>query len=137
MPHRTLEGWMTRELVTVTPDCSYDEAERLMEHHAINHLLVVDDTRLVGVLSRGDLRAAKVAVAADAVDYARTATVRDAMTPDPVTISAESTIALAAQTMLTLKVGSLPVVDQAGKLCGVLSQSDLCRFIVALADSQT
>jgi CBS domain-containing protein len=47
---------MTRELVTVTPEVSLDECLRLMEHHGIFHLLVVDEAESFrGILSVTDL----------------------------------------------------------------------------------
>jgi len=133
MPNRNIARWMTRDVVTVTPATDLDTADMLMHQHQVSRLLVTDGTRLVGILSRGDLRAAKVAAAADVRDFQHPPTVADAMTPDPVTIPVSATIALAAQTMLTLKVGGLPVVDAGGRVCGIVSQSDLCRFIVDLA----
>ncbi|MGD9601580.1 MAG: CBS domain-containing protein [Gammaproteobacteria bacterium] len=133
MPNRNIARWMTRHVVTVAPGADLDTADALMHRHDVSRLLVMEGPRLVGILSRGDLRAAKVAAAADVRDYHHVPTVADAMTPGPITIPVNATIALAAQTMLKLKVGGLPVVDPHGRVCGIVSQSDLCRFIVDLA----
>jgi CBS domain-containing protein len=56
------------------------------------------------------------------------------MTPDPISIPYTASLGLAAQTMLQLRVSGLPVVDENGELCELLSESDLFRFIVHTAD---
>ena len=51
---------MTTKLVTVTPETSCEEAARLMAKEQIRRLPVVEDGRLVGMLSLGDLATEKV-----------------------------------------------------------------------------
>jgi len=46
---------MTRSLITVTPDHTVDECMRLVTEHRIRHLPVLDNDRLVGMISIGDL----------------------------------------------------------------------------------
>jgi len=46
---------MTRSLITVTPDHTVDECMRLVTEHRIRHLPVLDDDKLVGLISIGDL----------------------------------------------------------------------------------
>lgn len=46
---------MTEQLITISPDQSIDEAADLMAEHQIRRLLVVDDGKLVGIVSLGDL----------------------------------------------------------------------------------
>lgn len=50
---------------------------------------------------------------------------RDIMTPDPVTITPQVTIAEAVRLLLEKKFNGLPVVDEGGRVVGVLCQSDL------------
>lgn len=52
-------------------------------------------------------------------------TARDIMTPDPVTVTPETSIAAASKLMLERRFNGLPVVDEAGELKGILCQSDL------------
>lgn len=52
-------------------------------------------------------------------------TAKDIMTRDPITISPETDIAQTAQILLEKHINGLPVVDDAGKLVGILCQSDL------------
>lgn len=59
----------------------------------------------------------------DELDYMKTA--KDIMTIDPVTISPETEITQAATLLLEKRINGVPVVDDAGKLVGILCQSDL------------
>ena len=54
-PDQAVDCAMTRDVVTVAPDTSVDEANRLMSDRQIRRLYVVDDGAVVGVLSLGDL----------------------------------------------------------------------------------
>jgi CBS domain-containing protein len=51
--------------------------------------------------------------------------VKDIMSSDPVTVSPDTDIFEAAKTLIEKKINGMPVVDAAGKLVGVLTQSDL------------
>lgn len=52
-------------------------------------------------------------------------TVRDIMTPDPITVGPDTDIARAAKLLLDRRINGVPVVDDAGRLLGILCQSDL------------
>ncbi|MBW4464801.1 MAG: CBS domain-containing protein [Pegethrix bostrychoides GSE-TBD4-15B] len=52
-------------------------------------------------------------------------TVADVMTADPITVQPETALQEAIQILAERRISGLPVVDQAGKLAGVLSESDL------------
>lgn len=126
-----VEKWMTAEVVAVAPATSLKEADALLTERRIRRLAVIDDGKLVGVLSLGDVRAAKASAAADMSGFSPEPSVAELMTPDPITIPRSASLGLAAQTMLQLKVSGLPVVDGNGEICGVLSASDLFRYIIA------
>jgi len=59
---------MTVGLVTVTPDNTIDECMRIMTHHRIRHLPVIDRGDLVGIVSIGDLVNAVIADQAQTID---------------------------------------------------------------------
>src|SRR5215213_5077388 len=52
----TVDDIATRDLVTIGPDQDIDEARRLMDQHQLDRILVVEDDRLVGIVSEADLR---------------------------------------------------------------------------------
>jgi len=63
---------MTSDLVTVAPDNTVDECMRIMTHHRIRHLPVLDHGKLVGVVSIGDLVKAIIADQAHTIDQLHT-----------------------------------------------------------------
>lgn len=130
-----VQDWMTPTPYTCTPDASLADAWEIMAQHGIRRLPVIDRGRLVGIVSYGDLREAAPSSIAGLslfeVSYfwARLS-VRDAMTPDPITVTPETPVREAAQIMLDHKIGGLPVVDAQGRLVGIFTESDILRFVV-------
>lgn len=122
-----VKDWMTAKVLTVSPETSLTSADVTMEARRIRRLLVVEDGTLKGVVSDGDVRSA---LAKGTPEGDSEQSVADVMTPDPITMSEHATIGLAAQTMLSAKISGLPVVDAEGVLCGVLTESDIFRFVI-------
>lgn len=131
-----VRDWMTPDVISVPPSATLEEADSLMSDRHIRRLAVVAGTQLTGILSQGDVRAAKATITGDAGGLAKPPTVDAIMTPHPITIPQSASVALAAKTMLQLKVSGLPVVNDDGKLCGILSESDLFRYIVEISKTR-
>ena len=113
---------MTRSVVTVSPGASVREAARLMAERNVGALPVVDEGgRLVGILSERDIVRRVVAAGRDP-DSTR---VSEVMTPDPVTVGPDYTLADALRVMAQLGVRHLPVVDEGGRLVGIISVKDI------------
>jgi CBS domain-containing protein len=134
MERQLVRDWMTRDPVTISSDTSLPEAHRLMTDHDIRRLPVVDDGRLVGIVTLGDVREAEPSDATSLsifeLNYllARLS-VKEFMTRDLITISPLTTVTRAAQIMLEHKIGGLPIVDR-GKLVGIITESDIFRMLV-------
>ena len=128
-----VENWMTTPVIGVPPNTSLNEAAALMAEHRVRRLAVLDEGELVGVLSLGDVRAAQATATMHNQPAPEAPVVQVIMTRDPITIPYSASLGLAAQTMLELKVSGLPVIDDDGALCGLLSESDLFRYIVKSA----
>lgn len=107
---------MRRDVETLRPDDELSVPRDLVAEKRIRHFPVVEDGRLVGVVSDRDLLRTK-----------EDARVRDVMAEDVITISSSEDVKDAALTMLTGSVGCLPVVDQ-GKLVGIVTESDILRL---------
>lgn len=118
---------MTREVVTVPPGATVAEALDEMRTHGIRHLPVVDDGRLVGVVTDRDLR---LALEPDG-SAPQSATVEDTMTSSPIVVASELPIESAAALLSENRIGCLPVVDE-GEIVGILTRSDLLRSLVDL-----
>jgi CBS domain-containing protein len=108
---------MSTAVITADANETVKEAHADMQVGVIRHLPVLDDRRrLVGMLSDRDVL--KV------VGAKRNGKVADIMTRDVVTIRPDAPAHEAAQVMMDLKIGSLPVVDDAGTLIGLVTQTD-------------
>jgi acetoin utilization protein AcuB len=126
---------MSREVLSASPDMNVLEAGQLMIERTIRRLPVVEEGRLVGIVTYGDVRGARSASASGLdiweLSYRLSRlTVREIMTPNPVTISPDDTIGAAAQLMLKYMIGGLPVVDAQDRLVGILTESDVFRLVV-------
>ena len=53
-----IREWMTKDVITVTPDTSMLKASKLMKDHNIRRLPVLDGKHVVGIVSDRDIRAA-------------------------------------------------------------------------------
>lgn len=109
---------MTRGVTAVAPDATAWEAARLLRSGHMRHLPVVDEERLVGVLSDRDLRRS-----AGRGDFGG-AVVADLMSRDPVSVAPTDRLSRAAALFTELGMGCLPVLE-GETLCGVLSVSDV------------
>ena len=63
---------MTGDPITVTPDHTIDECMRIITHHRVRHLPVMDGDKLLGVISIGDLVNAIIAAQAQTIDHLHT-----------------------------------------------------------------
>ena len=126
--------WMSKNPITITPQTTLPEAQRIMFENKIRRLPVVKDDKLVGIVTLGDLREAKASDATTLNVYELNylldrLTARDFMTADPVTISPDATVGEAARLMVTRKVGGLPVVED-GKLVGIITETDFALMLM-------
>ncbi len=117
--YRTIGQFMTTDLFTVRPDDLIDLAASLMDWRHIRHVPVEDDQgRLVGLVThRNLLRLLSAGPRNENV------TVRDAMVPNPVTVSPATPTLDAIEQMRERKIGCLPVVD-ADQLVGIVTSYD-------------
>ncbi|MCB0154047.1 MAG: CBS domain-containing protein [Anaerolineae bacterium] len=139
MRKELVKHWMTRDVVTISPDTPLPEAHRLMSEKQIRRLPIVDHNRVVGIITLGDVREAEPSDATSLsiweMNYLLAKQKVDSlMTKNPLTISPEATISEAARLMLEQKVSGLPVIDQNEKLVGIITESDVFRLIVQAWD---
>jgi acetoin utilization protein AcuB len=128
---------MTRRVVTVGPNTSVFEAQELMSQHRVRHLPVVEEgDKLIGIVSDRDIRSAlpfhcfKDGISAEEKGKLEGLKVKDIMTREVFTISPGYTIQDALLMIQNAKVGALPVVDDDGRLKGILSVRDLLRAFI-------
>jgi CBS domain-containing protein len=114
---------MTTDPVIIGPGDSAAKARNLLETSAIHHLPVVDNGRLVGMVSSADLL--KLYVLDEDVALATLATVSQIMELDPVVLSAAATLRDAAEKLMKGGFHALPVVDADRSLVGIVTSVDL------------
>jgi CBS domain-containing membrane protein len=130
---------MRERVVTVAPDETLLEAQRIMQLARIRHLPVVEAGVLVGVLSDRDVLAASLASVEDAdirerIEQLSTIPVEQAMTRHPETVSPGWSLGEASLRMLRLRISCLPVVEDdkdQPKLLGLLTLTDLVEAAYA------
>lgn len=122
---------MTRSLITTSPDTPIFEARALMTKERIRHLLVMEDTRLVGIITDRDIRlnlpSPATSLSVWEINYllARL-TVGQAMTRSVIVVGPERDAREVARTMLEHKIGAVPVVEQLTPV-GIVTESDIVR----------
>jgi CBS domain-containing protein len=126
---------MTSPAIVVTPDITVPAASTLMKDSGIRHLPIVENGRLVGIVSRGDLREASVSASASADTYEISfllsrLTVGKLMTRKVQTVTPDAPVVHAAELMTEHKIAGLPVVDADCSVVGIITESDLLRMLV-------
>ena len=115
---------MTREPACCEPGDSIVRAAQLMKTEDVGAVPVVDSNaagRLVGIVTDRDI-VVKVLAGTARID---SASVRDAMTQNPVTVREDDDVSRAVSAMADRKVRRIPVVDGNGALRGIIAQADI------------
>jgi len=129
---------MTLNPVTATPDMSVAEASALMKRERVHRLPVLDKERkLVGIITEKDILYASPSPVStlsihEMAYLLSELLVKKLMTKDVVTITKNTTVEEAARLMVDQDLSSLPVLDEGGKLIGIVSKSDLFKILLEL-----
>ena len=129
-PPATVGDVMRPPLTTVDQNDHVAAAAYLMRHAGATALVVLDgqeNNRPLGIITEADI----VHTVADGKDV-NEVRIRDVMTTGPTVVTAETSIADAAETMTTGHFRHLPVVDGAG-LSGIIDIRDVCRALLDMS----
>lgn len=107
--------------VTISPQSDLLDAARTMREFHVGFLVVSDGGEPIGVITDRDIVLEAVAAAVDP----REVTVRDAMSVEPVTLTADTALEDALETLRVAGIRRAPVVDDGGRVVGVLSMDDV------------
>ena len=116
-----------RDLMTAPAEClssndTLADAARQLAKHGVGSMPVVDDGRLVGVLTDRDIVVSGLAKGLDA----NSATVGEGATSDVVTVNAGDDAAAVAKVLAEKQIRRVPVVD-GDEVVGVIAQADVAR----------
>lgn len=129
--------WMTKKVFTVSPDDSVTDAAKLMKEKGIKHIPVLKNGKLKGIISDRDIKefSPSKATTLDMYElhylFAKTK-VRDVMKTMVVTTSPETPVEKAAMVMYDNAIGCLPVVAEAGRLVGIISDRDIFNVLIGI-----
>ena len=112
-------------LVTVGTTTTLEEAHRTMLREQVHHLVVMDHTAVVGVLSDLDTL------------QPGGSTVQSCMARDVIVASPETTIHDAAHRMLSNRIGALPVINNNHRLVGIFTRRDLLLAVASFTAGRT
>lgn len=129
----------TRGAIVVEPNTSAPQARKIMEEHKIRRLPVVDEGKLVGIITLTDLLKAAPSPATSLsiwelhylLDRVK---VSEIMTRDVVTTTPDTDLRQVANIMAERKIGGLPVVEN-GEVVGMITESDVFRARVKLLET--
>jgi acetoin utilization protein AcuB len=129
---------MTRNPVTVAPQDSLRRAIALMKEGGFRRLPVVEEQRLVGIITDRDIRLASnspIILREKWQDeyLLDNVQVEVCMTPDPVVVAPNTGVEKAAKLMRDRKVGGLPVM-QGDKLVGIVTETDVLDYFIQLLE---
>ena len=133
LEHLQVRHLMSTTPVTISPEASVREAERLMQRTQANPLVVVRDGQLMGLLTDLDVQTVLPSPATsfskgELLYLLEKLAVRQAMTSDVVTVTPDCSVSEAVRLMLAHRIGALPVLE-ARQVVGILHQRDILQAL--------
>lgn len=137
-----VKDWMQKEVVTVGEDDPVLDAVHLMKEHTIRQLPVVKGDQLTGIITEKDVKEFSPSRASSLDIYEMhnilaKATVKEAMSPNVVSVHPENPIERAALILRDKRFGALPVVDDDQKLVGIITAVDVFDVFVEAMGMRT
>ncbi len=123
----TVDDIMTTPPLVVSPDEDVVSIAKKMLEHGYGSALVVEDDKLIGIVTERDLLYA-LAQGDEGIQLKA----RDVMSEDPITVKAKTDIMEAIKIMKDANVRHLPVVDDRGRPVGVVAFRDILESLMLL-----
>jgi len=131
-----IQEWMSRPVITIESDDSFNSAANLFKTRVISMLPVLNKRELVGIITDGDI---KKATPSDATTLDKfempslldSLKIESIMSRPVLTIRYDHTVDEAAAIMLKNGISGMPVTDNAGKIEGIITKSDIFRCFVS------
>jgi len=136
---------MTKEVHTIEPAQTLKECAEVMNKKRANGLVVVDDGKVVGVITKADIFKAILPRYPDIIEDERHMTdleyieerahklyevrVKEIMGTPPITVSNDAPVVRAGSQMILRRVKQLPVLDK-NKLAGIITLTDIITYLL-------
>jgi len=133
-----VKNWMSKEVITVDADDTMQNAIYTLQEQNIKMLPVMDDVKLVGIITDRDLKKASPSDATtldmhELLFLISKIKVRDLMKEPVFTARPDDTVEEAAALLLEKKISGLPVIDEQNRLVGIITRSDIFRVLLSLS----
>jgi len=117
---------MTKDPACCVPDSKLSEVARLMVDHDCGQIPVIENQstgKPVGVVTDRDIIIRAIAQGKNPLDM----TARDVMSSPAVTVTPDTRVEDCCQTLEDKQVRRVPVIDDRGRCCGMVSQADIAQ----------
>lgn len=122
----TIDTIMTRDVISIGSDETVDKAAKLMKEHGIANIVVESEEKPVGIITQRDILLRVTAEGRDATKIK----VGKVMTSPLITTGSDTTLLDAIRTMYQKNVRRLPIVDENGKLIGIVTYRDVLGILL-------
>ncbi len=138
---KTVSEIMTSNVVSISLDEKLDLVDEIMSNGDIRHMPVTKGGRVVGIVSQRDLLRSKLSTLIDFPEEDRkrlleTTDVEKVMTKSVKFADPNDLISHAASRMLEDKIGCLPVVNRDQELMGLITETNVMRYLVEISEAQ-
>ena len=124
MMNEPISSIMTKDVITISPDATFNEVKKILFTNRIHHLPVVEKTKLVGIITSYDL----VKIDEDFFKIQGNS-IRSFMTKKIAKLEPEDKIGTAAEVFLENMFHGIPIVDSNNVLKGIVTTHDLLMFL--------
>jgi len=132
-----VRDWMSKNVITIGVDNAMQDATAILKQHRIRILPVVQNGKLVGIITDRDLKRASASDATsleihELLYLLMRIKIKDIMTRNSIAVPLEWTVEETAELLLNNKISGAPVVDEKDRVVGVITQTDLFRVLMSL-----
>ena len=135
MKQGLVRNWMSSPIRSITPQTRLDDARKIINAEGIRHLPVLEQGKLVGIITRRGLLRIDLSALDQGILRREVAmkeeTIGGIMTRNPITTLPDALLPKTARVMLENKITCLPVVDRQNNPVGIITSSDIFRAIIA------
>jgi CBS domain-containing protein len=133
---KTVRDIMATEVTTLGRNDSLQLIKDIMTLGRVRHFPVIDDGKVVGVVSQRDLYKASLGAVMKYGEKAQRAfleglVVKEIMSDPPITIAPHASVQEAARLMMEKKIGCLPVLEGA-QLVGIVTETDMLKLVAEM-----
>ncbi len=136
-----IQEWMSSNVIVATEDTSMLKISRLMKDHNIRRVPIVEENKIVGIISDRDIKDASPSKAStldvhELYYLLSEIKAKVIMTINPVCVNQNDTIEQVALIMADKRYTGLPVVDDDGNLVGIITEHDIFKILLEITGAR-